>query len=448
MKIDKGVLEEVNIEDVGEDGVLVCPEGIKEIGDYTFSKIKRDVKGIILPKSIEKIGPKCIEHFDLKRLYVPDGVEELKIFPYTQLYYYEDDHGYICHRYLRANYWEYLRLPKGFKVKNSKDEDEILQNDLLVVNLESLERILENGEYNGEDVIINIKNVSELSSEKAKELQKKVKIKSIQIIDIERQSDNHEPMHPYDLETYIKCREKIDEIISKIDVENLRKMPDGEKRIFCEVVKQLSSIVYDKTALRCRGTAELQTTCRNLQGGLLDGTCVCVGYSEILRNVLACLGIDSKLISGYGHCWNQVKLDGKWYNVDLTFDQPRILKGRKPKNLLKSDKDFKHHSKMILDFKKSHAGSLDPRDYSLIKLEECDETVPDKVLMDFLYGDREVEKEETEDSQEKFFPIKKRRKREFLREFIQKKNLDKTRLFSVVDRLMKSKERDEETKND
>lgn len=65
-------------------------------------------------------------------------------------------------------------------------------------------------------------------------------------------------------------------------------------------------------------------------GGLENGYVVCNGYVELFSYMTAEVGIESKQISGYGnlgtgdqhHRWSQVKIDGKWYNLDLTWDDP------------------------------------------------------------------------------------------------------------------------------
>ncbi len=65
-------------------------------------------------------------------------------------------------------------------------------------------------------------------------------------------------------------------------------------------------------------------------GGLETGYVVCNGYAELFSYMTAEVGIESKEISGYGniglgdqhHRWSQVKIDGKWYNLDLTWDDP------------------------------------------------------------------------------------------------------------------------------
>lgn len=59
-------------------------------------------------------------------------------------------------------------------------------------------------------------------------------------------------------------------------------------------------------------------------GALVSQKAVCDGYAEAFFLMLSCMGIDSDIVVGYAgnelHAWNQIKLDGNWYNVDLTWD--------------------------------------------------------------------------------------------------------------------------------
>lgn len=61
-------------------------------------------------------------------------------------------------------------------------------------------------------------------------------------------------------------------------------------------------------------------------GPLLDGLAVCEGYSRALDILCYLSGIECICISGTGngggHGWNKVKIDGQWYNVDVTWDDP------------------------------------------------------------------------------------------------------------------------------
>ena len=62
----------------------------------------------------------------------------------------------------------------------------------------------------------------------------------------------------------------------------------------------------------------------NLRGALLEGTAVCDGYAKTYALTLRKLGITGVLVTSkdIGHAWNMVELDGNWYQVDCTWDDP------------------------------------------------------------------------------------------------------------------------------
>lgn len=57
---------------------------------------------------------------------------------------------------------------------------------------------------------------------------------------------------------------------------------------------------------------------------LINKTAVCQGYAGLLYRLALEAGVDCRMITGTGngggHAWNIVKLDGKYYNVDATWD--------------------------------------------------------------------------------------------------------------------------------
>ena len=63
-------------------------------------------------------------------------------------------------------------------------------------------------------------------------------------------------------------------------------------------------------------------------GVLVDQVAVCQGYAYAFELLLNCVGVDCRYIVGdagdpaESHAWNQVCIDGKWYNVDSTWDDP------------------------------------------------------------------------------------------------------------------------------
>ncbi len=74
----------------------------------------------------------------------------------------------------------------------------------------------------------------------------------------------------------------------------------------------------------------------NIYGALVMKECVCEGYAKAFQYLMNEIGIDNALIIGdatnsnnetENHAWNYVKLNGRWYAVDTTWDDPVIIGG-------------------------------------------------------------------------------------------------------------------------
>lgn len=60
-------------------------------------------------------------------------------------------------------------------------------------------------------------------------------------------------------------------------------------------------------------------------GPIVDGQAVCEGYAHAFQVLCEMCDIDCLYVSGIArgaHGWNKVKVDGVWYNVDVTWDDP------------------------------------------------------------------------------------------------------------------------------
>lgn len=85
-------------------------------------------------------------------------------------------------------------------------------------------------------------------------------------------------------------------------------------------------------------------------GALVDGDAVCEGYALAYKLLLSECGVESVLVTSeeMNHAWNLVEIDGSWYHVDVTWDDPTPdLPGYcGHENFLRSDegiKGTKHH---------------------------------------------------------------------------------------------------------
>lgn len=104
---------------------------------------------------------------------------------------------------------------------------------------------------------------------------------------------------------------KADEIISQITPE----MTD------VDIIK----LFHDRIILNCSYSFETENA-SNAYGALIEGNAACEGYSRAMAYLCGKIGIPCEIITGNAnnvyHMWNMVEVDGKWYHIDLTWDDP------------------------------------------------------------------------------------------------------------------------------
>lgn len=80
-------------------------------------------------------------------------------------------------------------------------------------------------------------------------------------------------------------------------------------------------------------------------GCLVEGQANCEGYAKTFNLLARKLGIESVVVTGTtdkgeNHAWNQVKIDGEWYNIDVTWADTDIADEVRQMYFLCSDEDF------------------------------------------------------------------------------------------------------------
>ncbi len=93
----------------------------------------------------------------------------------------------------------------------------------------------------------------------------------------------------------------------------------------------------------------------DIYGALINHVAVCEGYARAFKYILDEMGISCVLVIGTGtnssgeterHAWNYVEIQGSWYAVDCTWDDPIVVGGgtvsesSKYKYFLKGSNDF------------------------------------------------------------------------------------------------------------
>ena len=108
------------------------------------------------------------------------------------------------------------------------------------------------------------------------------------------------------------------EILKELDIEN---KTDYER------IAAIHDYICDSTEYEA--AADGENIRRTAYGALIEGKAVCQGYSLALYRLLLEAGIDNRIIFGQGiepagaagsHTWNIVKLYGKYYYIDPTWD--------------------------------------------------------------------------------------------------------------------------------
>lgn len=74
----------------------------------------------------------------------------------------------------------------------------------------------------------------------------------------------------------------------------------------------------------------------NIYGAFVNRSVVCEGYAKSFKYIMDSLNIPCILVGGVAtnntsttesHMWNYIQLDGNWYGVDVTWDDPVIIGG-------------------------------------------------------------------------------------------------------------------------
>lgn len=122
---------------------------------------------------------------------------------------------------------------------------------------------------------------------------------------------------------YCRTKSEISAIKPKIEAAAKTIVDEAlKKTTLFERVKYIHDAIVDRTTY-VKGDA---THLRELDGVLVNGQAVCEGYSHAFAYLCQAAGINASCITGTGnggaHMWNIINLDGQWYHMDVTFDDP------------------------------------------------------------------------------------------------------------------------------
>lgn len=139
----------------------------------------------------------------------------------------------------------------------------------------------------------------------------------------------------------------INQKIDSIGLKNLNSPTEKIKRAHDYLV---DNVEYDKTLS--------ESNIYNMYSTMTTGKSVCEGYAKAFKYMMDFCGVETVFVFGSGnnsqgqiesHAWNYVKINGNWYAVDVTWDDPIITYGH-----LTQESKYKYYLKGSRDFFKDH----------------------------------------------------------------------------------------------
>lgn len=113
---------------------------------------------------------------------------------------------------------------------------------------------------------------------------------------------------------------KIEEIIK----EEVKDETDQEKIIKILHDYIINNVKYDKERT---DNNIIRYASNTAYGVLFEGYGICSGYADAMALFLNYYNIPNYKVISENHVWNAVYLDGKWYHLDLTWDDPILNTG-------------------------------------------------------------------------------------------------------------------------
>lgn len=126
-----------------------------------------------------------------------------------------------------------------------------------------------------------------------------------------------------DVKQRITAAEELEAAVTAL-LDNLPNGTDFEKELYLHD-ELLSRCHYHEQASVAQSPLEEYPTAFTAYGALVEGTAVCEGYSRAMQYLLLRAGMEATVITGFdsqnqAHMWNVVRVDGKDYHLDATWN--------------------------------------------------------------------------------------------------------------------------------
>lgn len=212
--------------------------------------------------------------------------------------------------------------------------------------IELYQQALDNGDRSGEYQLKILRNLNDrkiLTAESIADINlENINTDEIGAIQISPSINEDMSSHTlYSIEDYIKSIKIVNDVI-------LKDIPDNDKENELEIVYGVCQNIakyiefddeYENIERETNNSDERKYTRRNLLG-CLDKKMLCAGISELTRNVLLSKNVDCIFVGAMEHAFNMVKIDDKWYYLDLTVDLENFKNETDPQFFLVSKDEF------------------------------------------------------------------------------------------------------------
>ncbi|MCR5147104.1 MAG: hypothetical protein K6B70_07195, partial [Clostridia bacterium] len=261
--------------------------------------------------------------------------------------------------------------------ENDLNDDllEFLSNNVTMIDKQNIDTVDIHG------LVVEFEDITRLDTEKAEKLDEILSASVSWYYSDEKAKYKSKFAETYekDLETVKAEQEAFKELTDGIsdDMSDIDKF----KIVYTRIAEKVS---YDHEYYAHHNAYKIQgkyDPTQNLEGILTEKS-VCSGYSVILAQALKLVNIEANTRQGKAplgdlHAWNQVKIDGEWYNTDLTADSSNLGNiYTNPYCCLRSDEVFARQGY-------SDGGSLDFLQYE--ERRSCLHDYPQEELQDYFH---------------------------------------------------------------
>lgn len=144
--------------------------------------------------------------------------------------------------------------------------------------------------------------------------------------------------HPYNsfkkIETKLEAFGKVTLIFERnYTEEEIQKLNSEVDRVYNQLFNSNNTIKYNILQLhnyiitksvydsdKISGTSNHNSD--KATGALFEGFAICSGYTDAMQLFLEKMGLNNYRVASEKHTWNAVEIDGVWYHLDLTWDDP------------------------------------------------------------------------------------------------------------------------------